>query len=257
MTASKRGHNWSVPEDEALCLAWLNTSQDSSVSANERGHSLYDRIHESFLEICAEKKLLRNPALRAATGIKARWHTISKNVSKFTECLAQIRNRHHRSISPEDAIKQAVALFATTEKAPFTLMHCHILLQNEPKWKQYHTVKGLNQKRAATEFVDTTRDSSESDDAGSASGSGRPIGQRAAKARKLVTRFEKHTDLQMTIAAQERAAYMKQKVRALTRMANHAIMSMNLEGLNETAREYYLLEQQRILNETRKQAKRN
>lgn len=143
-SAPKRGSNWTTPEDEALCIAWLNTSQDASVGINQRAKTMYDRVYMNFLEICVEKQVPGTPELRAASGIKARWHHVSKMVSKFAGCLAQIENRRQSGASPEDVLKQAIALFATTEKTAFTLMHCYIILQSAPKWQQYHTVKVLS-----------------------------------------------------------------------------------------------------------------
>lgn len=124
-----------------MCIAWLNTSQDASVGTNQRAKTMYDRVYNNFLEICSEKQVPANPELRAPSGIKARWHHISKMVSKFAGSLAQIENRCQSGASPEDVVKEAVALFATKEKTTFTLMHCFIILHGAPKWQQYHTVK--------------------------------------------------------------------------------------------------------------------
>lgn len=94
------------------------------------------------------------------------------------------------------------------------------------------------------------------------SSSGRPIGQKASKARKANQQCATaHAGIAMAkagnllaFAATERLTYSKQKALSLSRLANHSIMSMDLNGLNDTAREFYLLEQKRILNETRKYA---
>lgn len=141
MCALKRGANWTTQEDEALCIAWLNTSQDASVGINQRATTLYDRVYQHFLAICTEKQIPGNPDLRAPKGIKARWHYISKMVSKFAGCLAQIENRCQSGASPEDMLKQAIALFSNKEKTAFALMHCYMILQSAPKWQQYHSVK--------------------------------------------------------------------------------------------------------------------
>ncbi|XP_055615177.1 uncharacterized protein LOC129761481 [Toxorhynchites rutilus septentrionalis] len=262
MSASKRGSNWTIPEDEALCLAWLNTSQDASVGINQRSQAMYDRVYGSFLEICTEKSVPGNPELRAPSGINARWHHISKMVSKFVGCLAQIENRCPSGATSEDFIKQAVTLFALTEKSFFTLMHCYVLLQNAPKWLLYHCVKApATQKRGHSETAESAQSDTSMTNAESTSTS-RPIGQKAAKGRKIVLGSEyaqaglkiAKAGSELAAAAKERLTYSKQKAQALSRMANHTIMSMNLDGLNETARKFYLLEPQRVLAETRQQA---
>lgn len=43
-----------------------------------------------------------------------------------------------------------------------------------------------------------------------------------------------------------------QRTKALKRIANHSIMSMDLTGLNSVAKQYYEIEQRRILDETLK-----
>ncbi|XP_058826817.1 uncharacterized protein LOC131686841 [Topomyia yanbarensis] len=258
MSASKRGTNWTTQEDEALCAAWLNTSQDASIGINQRAKTLYDRVFDRFLEICSENHVPGNPELRAPSGIKARWHHISKMASKFAGCVAQIENRCQSGASPEDFLRQAIALFATTEKTPFTLMHCYSILQSAPKWQQYHTVKkSPTPKRLAAE-IDLARGETDLPDPVPSS-SDRPIGQKACKAQRLSqgcasnhvgSEIAKAGNM-LAIAAKERLMYCRQKALALSRMANHAIMSVDINGLNETAREFYLLEQKRILNETK------
>lgn len=93
--------------------------------------------------------------------------------------------------------------------------------------------------------------------------SGRPLGVKASKAQKLNQgcaaanagiEMAKAGNL-LAFAAKERLAYSKQKAQALSRIANHNIMSMNINGLNEIAREFYVMEQKRILNEARELAK--
>lgn len=129
-----RGKNWTSGEDEALCLAWLDVSQDPIVSTNQKAETLYDRIHQKFAEICREKNLAVDPELRGIKGIKSRWSIVNKGVSKFAGCLAQIKARQQSGASPEDELQQALLLYNTKEKAPFSMMHCFKILVSAPKW---------------------------------------------------------------------------------------------------------------------------
>ncbi|XP_055523031.1 uncharacterized protein LOC129717204 [Wyeomyia smithii] len=139
MSASKlRGKNWTIEKDEALCIAWLNVSTDVVVGINQNTANLYNRIYENFIEICTAKVVSSNPELRAPKGIKARWHQINKAVCKFAGCIAQITNQQQSGASPEDILKQALTLFASTEHSSFSLMHCFKILESAPKWQQYN-----------------------------------------------------------------------------------------------------------------------
>lgn len=62
-------------------------------------------------------------------------------VSKFAGCVAQINARPQSGASPEDNLKKALALYATTEKTSFTMMNCFRILESAPKWQQYHIAK--------------------------------------------------------------------------------------------------------------------
>lgn len=139
-----RGRNWSTAEDEALCTAWLNTSQDSITGTNQKLETFYNRVYEVFVEICTERNLDCQPELRVPSGIKARWLTISKSCSKFAGCTAQTYTRNQSGSTPADQLKQSFELYRTSVKAPFNLLHCFKLLQNPQKWQQYQTTKVIN-----------------------------------------------------------------------------------------------------------------
>lgn len=144
MSASKRGKKWSVEEDEALCTAWLNVSQDAATGTNQKIDTLYDRVYEMFVEICTSKNYICNPELRAPSGLKARWRTISKSCGKFAGCLAQITGRQQSGASPADFIKQALTLYNTSTNSPFTLLHAYKILEKAPKWQQYQEAKVIS-----------------------------------------------------------------------------------------------------------------
>lgn len=95
MSASKpRGKNWTPMEDEALCRAWLEVSQDSIVGTNQRTENLYARIFEKFLEYCTENDVPGNPELRAPSGIKSQWHSIN---SKLCQQICWLRGANQCS----------------------------------------------------------------------------------------------------------------------------------------------------------------
>ncbi|XP_062556802.1 uncharacterized protein LOC134221629 [Armigeres subalbatus] len=253
MSASKpRGKNWTQLEDEVLCKAWLEVSQDPAVGTYQKTEKLYARIFEKFVEICTMDGV-PNSELRAPSGIKSRWHTINKCASKFAGCLAQINARPQCGASPEDNLKKALALYATKEKAPFTLISCYRLMESAPKWQQYH-VKGPAVKRSGDHI--SNDDVEEEDADASCSKTIRPRGRDATKTRKITDSATLELAKSGRLLAAAAGAKVEdgfKRTKALTRIANHAIMSVDFSGLNSVAKRYYELEQHRILEETLKE----
>lgn len=132
-----RGKNWSTNEDEALCRSWLDVSQDPVVSTNQKSETLYRRIRQKFVEICQETNVAIDFELRGEKGLKSRWSVINKGVCKFVGCVTQITSRQQSGFSPQDVLREALLLYSTKEKSPFSLMHCYHILKDAPKWSQY------------------------------------------------------------------------------------------------------------------------
>uniref|UniRef100_A0A8D8IYT9 (northern house mosquito) hypothetical protein n=1 Tax=Culex pipiens TaxID=7175 RepID=A0A8D8IYT9_CULPI len=74
-----RGKPWSKEEDESICIAWLEISQDPIISTNQKVDKMYARILNKFMEICANKvRLSANlPA------VSAKWKTLTKVVHRL------------------------------------------------------------------------------------------------------------------------------------------------------------------------------
>lgn len=95
----------------------------------------------------------------------------------------------------------------------------------------------------------------------SAAGSSRPMGQKASKTAETSRKSLAAASIAMADNGRVLANLTKQKLEdsiqrtaAYKQMVNHAIMSVDVEKMSGVAREYYLLEQTRIFNETRKAA---
>lgn len=85
----------------------------------------------------------------------------------------------------------------------------------------------------------------------------RPRGRNASKLQK-VTNSETlelaKAGRILAEAANTKAKDSIQRTKALKRIANHAIMSVDMSALSAIAKEYYTLEQRRILEETYQEA---
>lgn len=260
MSASKvRGKKWTVEEDEALCIAWLNVSQDGATGTNQKLDTLYDRIYEMFVEICTTNSSVCNPELRAPSGLKARWLVINKACSKFAGCMSQIFGRQQSGATPTDVLKQALTLYSVTTKGPFTLLHAYKMLEKAPKWQQYQDTKPAtanSSKRRRSDDGENFEEDNDLSTTQSSSSTSRPIGQKASKHQQKLKGNSELAGMQiakagnlLAEASKEKAVLARERTQAINRMVNHSIMSVDFSTLSETAKKYYEMEQERILQQ--------
>lgn len=95
----------------------------------------------------------------------------------------------------------------------------------------------------------------------SSSSSNRPVGQKASKRMKLQQASNANVGAQMAEASnrlveatKEKALLSRARTVAINRMVFHSIMSVDLTMLSETAKEYYRVEQERILQNIKEKA---
>lgn len=130
-----RGKNWSAVEDETLCQAWLDISQDPIISMDQKVDTFYERVLPSFSAISQEKGLPIDLDTRTPSSLKARWGTIQRSVNKFCGFYAQVRQRKRSGTNQSDQINEALVLYKADQKINFQLMHAFKILENAPKWK--------------------------------------------------------------------------------------------------------------------------
>lgn len=128
-----RGKNWNQFEDEALCMAWLDVSQDPIISVDQKADTFYERIFTSFSTVCKEKNLPVDVDTRGPTSLKARWTTIQRCVNKFCGFYAQVRSRNQSGANLSDQLTQAMVLYKADQKTNFQLMHAYKILESAPK----------------------------------------------------------------------------------------------------------------------------
>lgn len=134
---TSRGKNWSSVEDEALCMAWLDVSQDPIISVDQKADTFYERVFASFSTVCKEKRLLIDPDTRGPTSLKARWSIILRSVNKFCGFYAQVRSRNQSGTTLSDQLTEALVLYKEDQKTNFQLMHAYRILESAPKWKEF------------------------------------------------------------------------------------------------------------------------
>uniref|UniRef100_A0A8D8J164 (northern house mosquito) hypothetical protein n=1 Tax=Culex pipiens TaxID=7175 RepID=A0A8D8J164_CULPI len=96
-----RGKPWSKEEDESICIAWLEISQDPIISTNQKVDKMYARILNKFMEICANKGIVADYRSRTSQAVNflllqisvrlsanlpavsAKWKTLTKVVHRL------------------------------------------------------------------------------------------------------------------------------------------------------------------------------
>ncbi|XP_055614470.1 uncharacterized protein LOC129760819 [Uranotaenia lowii] len=248
-----RGRNWSTEEDEALCLAWLNISQDPISGTGQKLDTLYSRVFSLFIELCTERGYY-NAELRGVTGVKHRWLLISRACSKFAGCVTQVLTKQQSGASSSDFMKQALILYKTATKSPFVLLHAFKILENAPKWQVYMHNKNKN----CSESPKNVNEGSGKENSCPLTNTSRPMGLKRSKNSGKVDSVA-NAAVQLAQASDKIAEIAKkkielglQKTHAFNRMVDHSIMSVDFSKLSAVARTYYRREQARILAEVMK-----
>lgn len=253
-----KGKPWSKEEDEAICCAWLDVSQDPIVSTNQKSDTMYNRVLARFLEICAEKNAVEDYKSRTVQAIKSRWSNISKTVSKFVGCLIKVESINQSGATPADNYKKALSLFRTDSGGHFNLTHCYVILSIAPKWQHYAagpTNAPSQQNEDPVEEAVAENQPSTSD---IASGSvSRPMGQKRAKIEAahsesihVTLREIADSGRRLIELSEKRENDRSKRTESYKRMINHKIMSVDFSKLSPTAQIYYNQQQQKILAES-------
>ncbi|KQK12493.1 glutathione S-transferase T3 [Brachypodium distachyon] len=130
----KRGAAYTIKEDELLCIAWLEVSQDPIRGAEQRGSAYWKRIHEYFHE-------WKNYPPHCFTSdhnessLAHRWSTIQDATNKFCGAFEQVNNRKVSGIGIKDHMGMAMSLYNSNEGKPFGFVHCWTKLNKAPKWE--------------------------------------------------------------------------------------------------------------------------
>jgi hypothetical protein len=107
----KKNPNWSIEEDKQLCVAWLNTSQDSVIGVGQKGSTFWERIYHFYTNLVDElnkenktNKKFKPLPIRLENAIECRWGHIMKTCNKFGGCYSQVKGRMKSGRSHDDIV---------------------------------------------------------------------------------------------------------------------------------------------------------
>ncbi|KAK8934015.1 Mitochondrial arginine transporter BAC2 [Platanthera zijinensis] len=96
--SSIRGQAFSPKEDQALCYAWLEVSEDPVMGSNQKEQRMWERIsiifHNTRPQTCVGQ--------RTPKSLSCRWSLLASKTSKFRGCIWQIEQRNPNDASELD-----------------------------------------------------------------------------------------------------------------------------------------------------------
>nr|XP_051190215.1 glutathione S-transferase T3-like [Lolium perenne] len=167
--------NYSEVEDTSLIRAWESVSIDAVTGTDQTGKRYWHKIEDAFFQNMPPNALTASRTYRSLQG---RWDAIENTVSRWSDCLEQVRNAPPSGTDVDDwdaiAMERYKQMPASKGKA-FSLHHCWKLLEHSEKWK-------LRDKEAPPARGDLERlDDDEDDVIATKRNSGRPDGNKRAK----------------------------------------------------------------------------
>jgi hypothetical protein len=256
----KKGKNFSVDEERALCRSFLVVSQDHVCGNGQRNTAFWERITTNYN---ANKPRLCT--IRPARSLESKWSHIKHDVAKFSGVFKQVSDCRESRATAEDVLERALEFYK--DKHPkqqgFAFLHCWHLLKEMPRWWQaaHDTQRrssgggvaspvGMAVGTAAEQHgggSDKCGEAGEEEDvqvvakANFPSRSTRPQGSKASKA-DLADHNKQDSILRSQALATEQMA--KAYMRKAEAMGDHAAVSlfrMRVKDVDEEAPEYFQL----------------
>jgi hypothetical protein len=107
--------NFTSTEDETICSAYLNMSNDPIVGVNQTMQCYSVRIAEFY----NENKKTANP--RTASALQHRWSDIQKDTSRFCGIYAEIERRNQSGKSEDDKVNFVTTTLLFSVRVRLTL----------------------------------------------------------------------------------------------------------------------------------------
>ncbi|KAL6279195.1 hypothetical protein ACE6H2_016076 [Prunus campanulata] len=170
------GGSWTTVEDIVLCESWVKVSH-CPITGNEMKFShMWRKIHEEFAA--------RSGSTWTEMALQSRWKILNKELGKWRDALTKARDNMRSGQNLTDEIIQAQMWFGATGqgKKSFQSHQCWEIVKNCSRFKIICTVPEvvLNE----TPLHDSSTTDSPMDQDSPLPRAPRPIGRKAAKAKK-------------------------------------------------------------------------
>ncbi|CAN1325137.1 Glutathione S-transferase T3 [Linum perenne] len=135
---SKRGPNWSLEEDEALCRSWCKISCDGDIGNGQKNLTFWGRITAAFKDILLG-------STRTKQSLESRFKLIGMTCSKWKGVLRKADAQRSSGQTESDVNMMAKLIYKLdmNDKA-FKDEHCWNILSQCPKWHPDHVTRSAN-----------------------------------------------------------------------------------------------------------------
>ncbi|CAN0905245.1 hypothetical protein LINGRAHAP2_LOCUS23553 [Linum grandiflorum] len=104
MTTIIRNPNWSIPEDEALCNAWVQISEDGSIGICQTSAVFWERVKVIF-----SAKGFGTP--RTIIGLRSRWRVINAQCGSWNAALRKANSTPTSGSNLSDVVSSIFITF--------------------------------------------------------------------------------------------------------------------------------------------------
>ena len=143
----KRKKTYSDPECEALARAWINTSENPSIGADQKRLMFWEKISTAFNELV---QALPGQE-RSQNSLQIKWGDINRDCTKFNGHFAKCKSLTKSGDGGEpEWIEKAKELFLKEMNYDFSYMSSWNILKYSPKWgalAQPMTSSGSKEKK--------------------------------------------------------------------------------------------------------------
>ncbi|XP_057811298.1 uncharacterized protein LOC131025522 [Salvia miltiorrhiza] len=106
---------WCVKEDVALMSSWIYASEDNVRGKNQRGESLWTRVHKLYHNTQAENPNELNE--RNIESMKGRWKRLNENGNKWVAACREANARRRSGMSNNDVEKEVHSIYEAELRA--------------------------------------------------------------------------------------------------------------------------------------------
>lgn len=94
----ERNRNWTNDEDEALCKAWLQISEDAIAGSDQPRVRLWDRV------LCEFHKVLGRETERISSALMNRWSLLQSHLNKYSGFVQMVKRHPTSGFNIEDSV---------------------------------------------------------------------------------------------------------------------------------------------------------
>ncbi|CAH9069345.1 unnamed protein product [Cuscuta epithymum] len=264
MSSQRRGVNWSVSEDIALCKAWVKISEAGAIAFSQGDNCFWGRVHDTFSQNS-------QTVLRTRDAVESRFKTINRQCCLWKEYMRKATTTSPPGFKMMDVEYQAKVLFRhDNNDKPFKFDHAWHVLHTCQKW--YHQNEPLPaltvtppSHNSITLDVDSSSNSPSNDTSGSIPHPGSRDKQRVdRKCKEKMPRMDpvikEHFD-QMIKQGEESGKKRYERYDDLHRRAmeseirknNVDIVTMDLSKYSPRKKKWLEEQQNAIMNDTQDQ----